>query len=355
MKPVVKARRLASKTLLQLAGELLRLATLVRRGIKSDPLSMLLDLRVESQLQAEKIEQESRAERHTASATRVLILIPFRDGWQLTERCLVSLTRQKLPEGISCRVALIDCDSQTEETQLGLQTFLARPRAIGFDFQHHINRNPFHIARIYNETVRRFSDFSPDALIFMSHRIELQTESDLARLTTFTMETPGTGAVGPVLLYRDDTVRRLFLAPGVGLVAADMGRGEVHHPSHSWYQGPRNVPAISHEFLMVRTADFQAAGGFTEELATGGFDVDLCLALSSRERRHWTLPDVTVTFNSEKMATTTMNPNEISFLYAKWGEDLAHHNRFSPRLSRWSTKPALTLGEGPFPWRWLIR
>lgn len=91
---------------------------------------------------------------------------------------------------------------------------------------------------------------------------------------------PGVGAVGPLLLYPDGRTQHcgvsFTLLGGVRHLYADFP-GE--HPA---VRREHPLQAITGAALLLRRADFEAAGGFCEDYANGYEDLELCFALRKR-------------------------------------------------------------------------
>jgi hypothetical protein len=337
-----------------------------RCGFRRDPLGLLLRLRTEPQLVAERLLASGSLHRGTVdrSKPRILVVIPFRDGWSLTNRCLQTLVEQRLEAGSECLVALIDNGSCKVETGEGLEAFLRarehererQPQAglspMGFCLIR--DGRPFNFSRLNNGAVASTTSFDADVVVFVNNDLEFRGTADLSSIVDFVWKTESAGAVGSTLLYPDNTIQHLFLSPGIKIVAAHPGKGEPYRAEHPWFDAPRAVPAVTGALLAVRKSDFLAVGGFDERLASCGQDLDLCLKLEALGRQNWVLPSVVATHFEGKTRGFSFNRAEIELLYERWGKTLTHHSQVSPRLSRWSELPTLASGEGDYPWWCLL-
>jgi GT2 family glycosyltransferase len=95
-------------------------------------------------------------------------------------------------------------------------------------------------------------------------------------------ELPGNGAVGPRLLFDDDSLQH------AGLYFAQDPRGRWYN--HHYFKGmprdfppatlPRSVPGVTGACLLTTRAVFDEVGGFSEDYVIGDYeDSDLCLRI----------------------------------------------------------------------------
>ncbi len=118
----------------------------------------------------------------------------------------------------------------------------------------------------------------------------------LGRMAEFYDATNGIGALGPKLLYEDDSLQHAGMyfkrEPRTGLWG-----------NHHYYKGfhrdladanvARAVPATTGACLMIDRALFEEMEGFSPLYVQGGYeDSDLCLRLVAAGRENWFLPHV---------------------------------------------------------------
>lgn len=147
---------------------------------------------------------------------------------------------------------------------------------------------PFNWAKLNNDGARA-SD--ADLLLFLNDDVEVVEEDWLTELVSQAIR-PDIGAVGALLLYPNGAIQHA----GVFLVAH--GGGAIHFfhgldPTKKIYLDlhrlSREVSANTGACLIVHRARFDEVGGFDENLAIVGNDVDLCLRLAQRGYRNiWT-------------------------------------------------------------------
>lgn len=322
---------------------LTRLATLG----DGDPTEILLACRTEAQCRAEAA--VSREAKPVKASGRVLVLVPFRDQWPMTEACLASLARQD-STGLTVEVLLIDNGSKEKQTSEGIAKATGAPLANGFTVRTLRVDESFNFSRLNNLGARAREDFRPDFLLCLNNDVETRAPSDLARLVAFAAGTKDAGAVGCTLVFPNDAVQHLFLAPGVKIVGAHPLKGFHLDDSAAWFASPRAVGAVTGACLLVEAKAFQAVGGFDEQLPTVGQDLDLCLKLQKSGRTNWVLPGVRMLHKEGASKGKAIAKHEVARMYAKWGEFLTKNPFYSDRLSRFSEAPAYRLLEPAYPW-----
>jgi O-antigen biosynthesis protein len=117
----------------------------------------------------------------------------------------------------------------------------------------------------------------------------------LGRLVGAHDATPDVGAIGPKLLFEDDTLQHA----GVFFRALPDGVWENAH----FYKGlhstlpaanvARRVPAVTGACLLIERALYERIGGLAGDYVQGDYeDTDLCLRLAAEGRDTWYVPDV---------------------------------------------------------------
>ena len=341
-----------AKVLLKAAEQLIRLATAVRRRGGARDVTLLLQERtaLQKSLDAQAAALSLPAE---PSAQSVLILIPFRDRWDLTHLCLESLSRQSLG-ALRVTIALVDNGSVEAVTLSGLAAAETAFAQAGFGVKRLRLDIPFNFSIIVNEAVGAFAGEPHDWLFLLNNDIEFQAPTDLALLVAAASTLPQVGAVSPLLLYPNGAVQHAFLAAGVKGLGAHPFKGKRPAEIARWLEAPRSVAALSGAALLMRFDDFVAEGGFDPELAENGQDLDFCLRLAEKGRVHWTLPSVRLTHHETASRTPKLRTKEFVVFADKWRSRITEHPLFSGTLTRWSEKPALRFGLGCYPWHLVV-
>jgi GT2 family glycosyltransferase len=118
----------------------------------------------------------------------------------------------------------------------------------------------------------------------------------LMDMVRFYDATPGIGALGPKLLFEDDTIQH------AGLYFAYVPATGTWDNRH-YYKGfqrhlpeacvTREVPAVTGACLLIDRTLFQRHGGFSASFVRGDYeDSDLCLRLRAAGLHHWYLSTV---------------------------------------------------------------
>jgi GT2 family glycosyltransferase len=156
-------------------------------------------------------------------------------------------------------------------------------------------------------TLNRNAGYSTANNIGASHargRLLLLLNSDvlpaqpgwLGRLRGFYDATPGIGALGPKLLFEDDSIQH------AGMYFQRAERRQLWENQH-YYKGfnrslaganvTQPVPAVTGACLMIERALYEEMGGLRDIFVQGGYeDSDLCLRLLEAGRRNWYAADV---------------------------------------------------------------
>ena len=200
----------------------------------------------------------------------VSIIIPVCNVWDKTLACLRSLGQYT--KGHSIEIIVVDNHStdatSTELTPLGASLFgqvfrtLRMAENLGF-------------AKACNAGAAAAS--AP--LLYFLNNDTVVTPNWLGPQLV-ALDAPEVGAVGPLLLYPDNTVQHcgIYVTPF----------GEVGHlyeqlpASFAAARRPHTLQAITAAAMLLRARDFWDCGGFHEGYVNGFEDVDLCLSLGRK-------------------------------------------------------------------------
>ncbi|MEO6028688.1 MAG: glycosyltransferase family 2 protein [Candidatus Binatia bacterium] len=205
--------------------------------------------------------QVYRVRRTPATAKKVSIIIPTRDGLAMLRRCLQAVEATDYP---LFEVVIVDNGSVERSTLAFLATTPHKVvRAPG----------PFNFSRLNNVAV---GETDGAYVLFLNNDTEPCDTGWLSALVEHA-ERPEVGAVGAKLLYADGRIQHAGIALGVG--------GLAGHPYRFQREAPesiRNVSAVTAACLLMRREAFDTIGGFDERLPVNSNDVDLCLRLRER-------------------------------------------------------------------------
>lgn len=343
----MNARSLAYRLLCKAWELLLRGATRLRVGFPSDPTTILLDNMTTAQRQAEG--PKSLQLTSPKVAARLLVVIPFRDRWDLTSACLHSLLSQTLGS-VQGRILLVDNGSTSTEAKAGIADALGKAPPPGWSIDCLRADEPFNYSRLNNKAVGASAGFRADWLLFLNNDVELREPDDLATLVAFAQACPALGALGCTLVYPDERIQHLFLAPGVKIVGAHPFKGWQLDPNCAWFREPRPVPAVTGAVLLVAREKFEAVGGFDEELSVVGQDLDLCLKLQKTGYVNWTLASLRAVHKEGATRGFAFPKDEVRKIYQRWGTTLIRNPYYSDRFSRFSETPIYGPAAPSYPW-----
>jgi glycosyltransferase involved in cell wall biosynthesis len=183
-----------------------------------------------------------------------------------------------------------------------------------------------------------------DLLLFLNDDIEVIDGEWLSELVAQASR-PNVGAAGAMLLYPDGRIQH----GGIWLV--DHGGGARHHlhflkPDEKIYQNlqhvVREVSGNTGACLMMRREVFDELGGFDEELAVVGNDLDMCLRLRMAGYRNlWTPFSRLIHYESISRKNTSISADE-GRMWKRWEKAfMAGDPFYNPNLTQLRTDCSL--------------
>jgi GT2 family glycosyltransferase len=260
--------------------------------------------------------------REMTETKKISIIIPVRDRVDLLARCLDSLT--KWTSYAPYEIVIVDNDSQTEEAHAYLSGL--KHRVLQY-------RGPFNFSAINNFAVEQTD--SP-WLLFLNNDTEA-IETDWLTIMAEQVQRPEIGAVGPRLLYPNDTVQHGGIVVGVGGIAEHAFRG---FPAEApgvcrQLQVTRNYSAVTGACLLTRREVFNKVRGFDEERLPVTFsDVDLCLKIRRAGYLIVYTPFAKLYHHESGTRRRTVEPLETEVMKERWPEMLKYDPYYNPNLSR---------------------
>ena len=116
----------------------------------------------------------------------------------------------------------------------------------------------------------------------------------LGKMSAFYDATPGIGALGPKLLYEDDSLQHAgmyFHRPPGARAWANHHYFKGMHRTFPAANVARAVPAVTGACMMIDRDLYEEAGGLSHAYVQGGYeDSDLCLRLIEMGRENWYMP-----------------------------------------------------------------
>ena len=198
------------------------------------------------------------------------IIIPVYNKWELTRNCLASLKEHSA--GHELEVIVVDNGSSdataTELKPLGTTLFGARFAPLVFAE----NRN-------FGPACNAGAQRATSPVLFFLNNDTLLTPNWFAPLVEALLGDATIGAVGPLLLYEDNSVQHLGVAHGPRC-PVHLYRGFSRE--HPVVAKRRRFQAITGAAMMLRASTFHDCGGFWPEYRNGFEDVDLCCQMHRR-------------------------------------------------------------------------
>ena len=260
--------------------------------------------------------------RELAQAKKISIIIPVRDRVELLARCLDSLTRET--SYAPYEIVIVDNDSQTEEARAYLSSL--KHRVLHYS-------GPFNFSAINNFAVEQTD--SP-WILFLNNDTEV-IDGEWLTIMAEHIQRPEVGAVGPRLLYPDDTVQHGGIVVGVGGIAEHAFRG---FPAEApgvcrQLQVTRNYSAVTGACLLTRREVFNKVRGFDEERLPVTFsDVDLCLKIRRAGYLVVYTPFAKLYHHESGTRRRTVEPLETGVMRERWASMLEYDPYYNPNLSR---------------------
>jgi GT2 family glycosyltransferase len=260
--------------------------------------------------------------RDLAEAKPISIIIPVRDRIELLKRCVASI--EKETSYAPYEIVIVDNDSQTEEARDFLSS--TKHRVLNFS-------GPFNFSAINNFAVEQTGN---PWLLFLNNDTEV-IDGDWLTIMAEHIQRAEVGAVGPRLLYPDDTVQHGGIVVGVGGIAEHAFRG---FPAEApgvcrQLQVTRNYSAVTAACLLTRRDVFNKVGGFDEERLPVTFsDVDLCLKIRRTGYLVVYTPFARLYHHESGTRRRTVEPMETGVMRERWAAILEDDPYYNPNLSR---------------------
>jgi GT2 family glycosyltransferase len=210
--------------------------------------------------------------RQSSSTLSATIIIPTRDRTDLLTPCIKSVLDRTRFDNYSILVA---DNGSVEASTMRVFEDLRRQSKVS------IMECPgaFNYSLICNAAAARSS---ADVLVFLNNDTQILSEDWLTRLVTHAAS-PGVGAVGAKLLYRNGRIQHIGVVLGMGGHAGHFG-AMAASAEPGWLARnlvTHEISAVTGACLAVQRWKFEKAGGFDAiHLPIDLNDVDLCLRLA---------------------------------------------------------------------------
>lgn len=167
----------------------------------------------------------------------------------------------------------------------------------------------------------------------------------LGTMTLFYESTPRIGALGPKLLYEDDTVQHAgidYRRDPITRLWRNEHRFKGVHGSLPAVNLAQPVRAVTSACLLIHAELYRQLGGLSQQYVQGGFeDSDLCLRLLAEGLDTWYLPDVEL-YHLEGQSYGA-DARELSAKYNAWLHTQLWDERITELATRGLPVSALTV------------
>jgi ADP-heptose:LPS heptosyltransferase/GT2 family glycosyltransferase len=266
-----------------------------------------------------------RVKRAVARPPLLSIIIPTCGTRGLIRDCIASIRRYT--DGQPCEII---CVENIPEEQSDLREWLRTHAEQVISLT-----EPFNWSR-FNNLGAAVANAAAPYLLFLNDDIEAIEAGWLDALLEHAQR-EDVGVVGPMLLYPDLRVQH------AGMFMVDFGQARhAFRFARAGDPGPfglaqaqRNVLAVTGACMMIRRAEFEAAGGFDAAHRIVNNDVDYCLRSHARGRTVVYTPNAKLIHH--EMASRRSGDDEYDVVHFErcWGERYAPGDPFySPSLSR---------------------
>ena len=280
---------------------------------------------------------------------KILVLVPFKDKWDLTRSCLNSLLSQNLPQNIGLKVILINNNSEEECTLKGVAEFQSRSserislKCLNLPI-------PINFSKKNTLALEKYWDPSFQKVLLLNNDIEILDKNALAKMASVADSDQGIAAVGSTLLFPDRTIQHLFVFPGSKIVGSHPFRAKDLDKGHKWFQRPQRVPAITGALVLIDGKTLMAVGGFDDELPNCYQDVDLCLKLQKAGAGIAVVPDMKIIHYETQTRKPVPHWREVRYIYNKWGDFLTWNPKVPKLVSRSSEALCFDGKHRKYPW-----
>lgn len=208
----------------------------------------------------------------------VSIIIPTKDHAPMLDDCVSSIL-EKAGYG-AFEIVLVENNSTQPETFAFYEELAkrdARVKVVTYE-------GAFNFSKIVNYGV---SQSNGELVLILNNDTKAITDGFLDIMAGY-FERPEVGVVGPMLRYPDGPVQNAGIALMMSGCLGFMNQNRAPECDQGYLGSlvhPREYSAVLGACLMARRGEFDAVGGFTEELAVTYNDVDFCWKLRERGLR----------------------------------------------------------------------
>lgn len=210
----------------------------------------------------------------TPNDLKISIIIPFKDKINYLKKLIPSIVRNS--KGVNYEVILLSNNSVEQATK----QYVKKLTELHKNIRAYNYNKPFNWSAINNYGRTKSTG---NILVFLNNDIEVMTSGWLQELAGVAMQ-EAIGAVGPMLLYPNNTIQHAGVIMGMNTMAGHVfrTRQEGELTPYGLPNWPRNYLAVTGACLVVKANLFDSIGGFDERFIVAGSDVAFCLRLNEK-------------------------------------------------------------------------
>lgn len=235
----------------------------------------------------------------TFDRQKVEIIIPFRDGLDMTRQCVESIIKHS--KNYNYSITLLDNRSKDPATKAWLQEISkdSHVKILEANFD-------FNWSKLQNFGIKH-SD--AEVFVFLNNDTIINDDNWLQVLCSNALR-EDIGVVGPLLLYPDKAIQHAGVVVGLGGYADHLYRGMYsvgHHIGTHYFVSPfspRNVTAVTGACMVISRRTLNQIGLFNERFIICGSDVEICLRAYKAGLRNLYTPFTTLTHLESKTRDT---------------------------------------------------
>lgn len=263
----------------------------------------------------------------------VSIIIPTRDYAETLETCLKSVYEKT--DYKNFEIIVVNNNSEKEETF----DLFKKYKKQHDNFKVLDANIEFNYSKINNMAVEISKG---EYICLLNNDTEVISTNWLTTLVAYASLSYA-GAVGPKLLYPDDTVQHAGVILGLGGVAshAYLGADINDLGLYGRLRVPYNYGAVTAACLVVKKSKYKEINGLEEELKVAYNDVDFNIKLLKKGYYNICTPQVMLHhFESKSRGLDTTSEKykrfqkESKYMYDKWGETLELDNFYNKNFSQ---------------------
>lgn len=263
----------------------------------------------------------------------ISIIIPNKDHIEDLELCLSSVAERSTWKNYE--ILVVENNSELEETFAFYKSIPEKyPKARVLNWE-----KEFNYSAINNFAAERAKG---DYLLFLNNDVEILTPGWMEEMLMICQQEQ-VAAVGAKLYYPDDTIQHAGVVLGLGGIAGHiMCRASREDAGYFGRMiSVQEISAVTAACMLVKKADFQAAGGFDESFRVAFNDIDLCMKLREKHKKIVFTPYAELYHYESKSRGLEDTPEkqfrfdkEVKRFQEKWGKCLEKGDPYyNPNLS----------------------